>query len=564
MNWSRKAAGVLLIVGFFLSLAIGLAPRAKEPPPLLNPASYLKAMPPFDPSSIDHAAREFDGTLDKIISADNLQITGPADWLTICRRISLGLMGSGMSLEDIRFLEQFPQENRASVFLESCLADARWSNYWSERFTRAYVGDNNGPFLLYRRRKFRLWLADQLASDRPYDALVRQLITAKGLWTDHPEVNFYTATADGDENNRADPIRMAGRVSRVFLAKRIDCLQCHDDFVGNTSLASDEGMRSGTQIDFHRLAAFFDGVAVKNIVAGIDDDGRQYAATLLGQTEQTEIDPQVPFDEKLYNDDLPRREAIANWLTNAENDHFSRATVNRVWGLMTGRPLVAPVDDIAEDATLIGPLDSLAHSFVANGYSLKHLIRTIAATQTFQRDSRSEVFEITPEHETVLASFPIVRLRPEQVALSVFQTTHLSRLSDTSNILEQLGRSDELGKFLKDFGDLGDKELNGISTTVTQKLLLLNGNAITAATKLDLVENAVSRIGQFAKDEDSMTEQVYLTFVNRFPTSTERSAIRAACRSDKQDNSKAENNQAVMAIDLAYALINSAEFQWNH
>ena len=66
-----------------------------------------------------------------------------------------------------------------------------------------------------------------------YNEIVQQLLTDTGLWTDSPAVNFVTVTLDENNKNRPDPIRLAGRTTRAFLGMRIDCLQCHDDAIGN-------------------------------------------------------------------------------------------------------------------------------------------------------------------------------------------------------------------------------------------------------------------------------------------------------------------------------------------
>ncbi len=565
-RWIRRLATLILLFGFVFAIFIGTRPSRYESALSLRQASTLRNS---TSTAVDLlAVRRFDEAVKLVAESQSLQLAETSDWLTQCRRISLALMGSGMSFDDIRALEALPERERVSAFLESCLADPRWANYWSERFTRAFVGDNNGPFLLYRRRKFRLWLAEQFANDRSYDSLVRQLITANGLWTDRPEVNFYTATADGDEEGRADPIRIAGRTSRVFLGKRIDCLQCHDDFLGNVNLAEGEETRPGTQADFHRLAAFFDGVSVKNPLSGMVDDGREYKTTLLGQTDPEVIKPKTPFAHELFNDHLPRRAAFADWLTHPENQHFARATVNRVWNLMTGKPLVGPVDDINESDPMMESLEILSSDFVKSDFSIKQLIRTIATTDAFRRESRSDVFEVTSDHERCFAVFPVSRLRPEQIALSLFQAATLQRLNDESNILEQLGRNDQLNKFVQDFGDLGEKELGTIPPTVTQRLLLMNGGVVENATKADLVANAASRIGQFSKDEKDVIRQVYLTFLNRYPTEVELEQLLANYFADearKQEPFDASRNiKMEVACDLGYALMNSAELQWNH
>ena len=95
-----------------------------------------------------------------------------------------------------------------------------------------------------------------MAANRGYDQIVRDLITAEGLWTDRPEVNFLTVTFDSNDGN-PDPIRLAARTSRAFLGLRIDCLQCHNDFLGNVNLGDSDSIREGMQSDFHQLAAFY-------------------------------------------------------------------------------------------------------------------------------------------------------------------------------------------------------------------------------------------------------------------------------------------------------------------
>ena len=144
----------------------------------------------------------------------------PADWLTICRRLSLALVGNGLSLEEIRGLEQIEESKRERVHLENLLEDQRFHHYWAERWSRFLVGTDGGQFIVYRRRRFRIWLAEVFAANQRYDRFVRELLTAEGLWTDKPQVNFLTATFDSNDGS-ADPIRLAARTSRVFLGLRI-------------------------------------------------------------------------------------------------------------------------------------------------------------------------------------------------------------------------------------------------------------------------------------------------------------------------------------------------------
>ena len=131
-------------------------------------------------------------------------------------------------------------------WLDHILQDRRFADYFAERLARTFVGTEDGPFILYRRRRFVTWLEEQLAHNRPYDQLVRELIAGTGLWTDKPATNFLSVTCQPDHQNQPDPVRLAGRVTRAFLGLRLDCAQCHN-----------HPFADWKQADFQGLSAFF-------------------------------------------------------------------------------------------------------------------------------------------------------------------------------------------------------------------------------------------------------------------------------------------------------------------
>ncbi len=137
---------------------------------------------------------QLNAATDNYAKRSGLAVAQREDPLAICRRLSLALVGSTMSLEEIRAIEQIEPERQVAWWTEHLLADKRWSDNFSTRISRACVGTHEGPFLLFRRRKFNTWLANQLAEDVSYDKIVRQMVSADGLWTDTPAVNFVTAT----------------------------------------------------------------------------------------------------------------------------------------------------------------------------------------------------------------------------------------------------------------------------------------------------------------------------------------------------------------------------------
>src|SRR5262249_39105250 len=141
---------------------------------------------------------------------------------------SLALTGSIPSLEEIRQFEDYTGRDRLQWWVAGVLKERRFADYFAERLARAFVGTEDGPFLVYRRRRFVSWLSDQLHAGRPYDGLVREMIESEGLWTDRPSTNFITVTIEQDKKNAPNPERLAARVARAFLGVRLDCAQCHN------------------------------------------------------------------------------------------------------------------------------------------------------------------------------------------------------------------------------------------------------------------------------------------------------------------------------------------------
>ena len=493
----------------------------------------------------------------KMAHQAGVKVAPAADSLTIAKRASLAMIGSGMSFEEIRALQAVPENDRVHWWTSRMLEDARWADYFAQRLSRAYVGTANGPFLLFRRRKFNAWIAEQLAKDEGYNRVAHAMISAEGLWTDTPQVNFVTATMDEGKEGRGDPIRLAGRTSRAFLAQRIDCLQCHDDFLDKLNFGTEAEPVLGEQEHFHSLAAFYAGASAKNPFTGIIEDNEKYRFEFLGESAEREVEPAVPYAADLLPAEGKPRKRLADWVTHPENRAFARATVNRIWALMCSRPLVEPVDDIPLNAEVPEVLDVLADDFVAHGFSIKRLIRLIVESDAFQRHSRAE-FEITSEHENCWAVFPISQLRPEQVAGRLLQACSLTALDSKSSIFTQLKVFGDTQDFLQRFGDRGEDDFETDAVTITQRLIMMNGNLVAERTKVDLVANAATRIASMVASDEAAVESTFLAVMNRLPSDLESQ------RFTEYLVGKKGNARSQAVSDLYWALMNSTEFSWNH
>jgi hypothetical protein len=533
--WARN----LLFLGLVGAGLIALA-AALYPPGLPERRRYVD-LSATQSEEFRATVRDIDAAFARQWQEQEISPAPLAAELTILRRLALGLTGSVPSLEEIRQFEAYTGEDRVQWWLVGLFQERRFADYLAERLARAFVGTENGPFLVYRRRRFVAWLSDQIHANRPYDQVVRELFSSEGLWTDKPATNFVSVTIEPEKG--PNPERLAARVARAFLGVRLDCAQCHN-----------HPFQSWKQADFQGLAAFF-GQTEQGFTGIRDGDGELRLENRKTGTLET-IAPRVPFLGDLLPDDGTRRSRLARWVTDARNAYFARATVNRVWALLLGRPLVEPVDDLMMTDEVPTALELLADDFASHGYDLRRLIQLIAATRVFRLDSAAD-FEITDAHEKVWAAFPLTRLRPEQVAGAVEQVGSVTTLNQDSHILWRIIRAAGENEFIKRYGDTGEDEFDARGGTIPQRLILMNGTLVKEKTKAELL-TASGQIGMMAPDDRAAVENAYLGVLTRRPTPEESEHFQG-----RLQGSTGEQLQQQME-DLYWTLLNTTEFSWLH
>ncbi len=534
-----------LVIGGVFALGANLMPPSKPLPITSYDGSHFR----------DDSFRSTVETLNQIAHSnwqkEQLPFAGRADDLLIARRLSLALMGTTPSLEEIRQFESLPTDQRLDWWLDHILGDRRSADFLAERIARAVVGTEDGPFLLYRRRRFVTWLGDELTKNTPYDHMVRSMIAGTGIWTDQPATNFITVTSQAAEGNQPDPVRLAGRVTRAFLGLRLDCAQCHD-----------HPFASWTQDHYEGFTAYFGQTNLGFKGIG-DKKTKEYEVEDRETKAMRVVPPSVPFAKDLLTESGSRREQLATWVTHPRNPYFARAAVNRFWAVLFGRPLISPIDNLEpgsvpdrkEKSLADQLLDTLAADFVEHEFDLQRLIRVIAATDLFQLESACE-FEVTDRHEQAWCVFPMTRLRPEQVVGGLLQSASVSTIDAESHIVARLMRFGQQNDFIKAYGDTGDDEFDDRGGTIPQRLVMMNGNLIRERIN-DGILNASSRIASMAPTDAKAVELSYLAVLTRRPTKDEAHYFEAFLA--EKSLSRGQRLE-----DLYWALLNSSEFSWNH
>src|SRR5262249_20806906 len=153
------------------------------------------------------------------------------------------------------------------------------------------------------------------------------------------------------------------------------------------------------------------------------------------------------------------------------NPDFARATANRVWGLMFGRPFAEPVDDVPPaGAKGTEVLDLLAGGFVPSGYDLPRLVREVAASRAVRLCSELPEGAPRAAMEKAWAVFPITPLRPEQLIGGLLQAGSVRTIDRDSDLVTRVVRALRERSFVAEYGDPGADELAERPATVAQAL----------------------------------------------------------------------------------------------
>jgi hypothetical protein len=257
-----------------------------------------------------------------------------------------------------------------------------------------------------------------------------------------------------------------------------------------------------------------------------------------------------------------QREMLAEWLTRPDNAWFARNLANRLWAHFLGRGLVEPVDDVRSTNPPTNPelLDALAKQLVENKYDVKALIRAITASRTYQLSATPNA---TNERDEQNYSRAALKRLPAEVLLDmVSQTTGVAERfggSPPGTRAIQLWDSKASHYFLKVFGrperiSACECERSG-EPSVAQVLHLLNAPEIHA--KLSHEGGYIARAVKRLEKDEALVEELYLTFYSRKPTAEEAKTGR-----DYLEKRRARRREA--AEDLAWSLMNSLEFLFNH
>lgn len=546
-----------------LALTLGLAATSQAAD------EKLRTIPKWTARQL---AERIDAEVSKKLSDNDFDPAPRSSDAVFLRRVSLDIRGGPPSADEVIAFARDRAANKREAKIDEYLKDSGYAEHWADQWKRALIGRATTA----RRRLvplFEGWLEDELAKNRPYDALVRDVLTAEGMTTENAAV-AYTLRYEGK------PYDLAGATARQFLGLQIQCAQCHDHPYTDTK-----------QSDFLSMAAYFGRVGSRRM--------RQMGKPVFGVSERprgtlkvdANMEPVKPRDwgraispkfmiRGLEGDTSEGyRSAYAAMVTAPENKNFSRMAANRVWSLLFGRGLVNPVEDLEQGETLHPELlDLMARAFVGAGFDLRWLIKGIALSETYQRssrlrrgqkdaaaiarrtkrskdaDKREEAAQRAALERALFARAELRPLSPEQLVRSTMQATGLADLTSQRRVPGFRGRLRGITRqFTFTFDTGAEGEVTEFNGTIPQALLMMNSAFVNRA--LTLPQGAVSTIIDDYRKPEARIQRVFLSVLGRLPDSKEMRLYKGFIRKAGDDRAAYE--------DLAWVLMNSSEFLFN-
>ena len=463
------------------------------------------------------------------------------------RRVYLDTVGRLPTSNEIKAFLSDTSPDKRSNLIDTLLDTPAWAHLRTLKLAdmlRIHPRTlGNGAFGERGATLFHEWVHDAVTENRPYDAFVRELITARGSTYQHGPTNYYRI--------ERQPAGRAETTAQVFLGIRLSCARCHK-----------HPFDQWTTDDYWNFAAFTGKVRIQGgelyneQVISYNPRGRVINQSVQGNRGEVAL-PTFLGGESLapnYQGDV--LQVLADWMTSSTNPYFAKATVNRLWSHYFSRGIVDPVDDMRATTppSVEGLLEALADAFVESGFDTKHVIRQILNSRTYQLSAE-------PNETNQLDDRFFSRFYPRPMMAQVL----LDVLNDVTETEEKYGRYPAgtrsvalplpvSSRFLSLYGR-SDREFLGdldpkLEPTLTQALHMINSSYIHK--KLRNSNGVLARLIKESPDNGKLITELYLSTLSRFPTDEEFETAKFYIAESPKRRAGCE--------DLLWALLSSRSF----
>lgn len=352
------------------------------------------------------------------LSKDKLKPNAGISDEIFLRRVYLDVVGRVPNYHEAKaFLESKDSAKRQKLIHELLNSDgyvSSASNFWSDllRIKSRLLPGGQSP---EAGAAYMDWLKTALRENRPYDQMVRELLTADGAAYDNGAVGYYLRDAGMALDNMAV-------TTQIFLGTQMVCAQCHD-----------HPFDKWTQMDYYQMAAHSSAMTSFNGLTNQREIFRELGNTrarggerrmlnrafneILFRQRFTKIvmtdqklrlpsdyayengkpgdviHPLIPAgfgvsgkEEMIASETRPPIEAYAQWMTSKDNPRFTKVVANRLWKKLLGLGVIEPVDEFTDQTKAHNPelMTYLEQTMKAVNYDLRVFQEVILNSKTYQ------------------------------------------------------------------------------------------------------------------------------------------------------------------------------------
>ena len=447
------------------------------------------------------------------------------------RRVHLDLTGLPPTADVVRaFLADMrPTREKRSELIDQLIGNPDFVQYWTNKW--ADLLQVNSKFLGDEGAKlFHQWIQQAVAENRPYDQFARQILTASGSNKDQPAASYFKVLRTPEETME--------NTTHLFLGIRFNCNKCHD-----------HPFERWTQDQYYETAAFFSQVSLKpdpasgnRKIGGTAVEGAKplfeqvvdvSEGEMIHQRTGLPVEPEFPFAcEHPEPEDASRRQRLAAWMTAPDNPYFARSYVNRLWGYLTGVGLIEPLDDIRAGNPPTNPqlLDHLTTEFIDSGFDVRHIMRLICNSRTYQLSFETNRWNEGDHHNY---SHATPRRLPAEV---LYDAVHF--VTGAKSNIPGVPAGTRAAALPDADGGLADGFLTNLGRPVRESacecerstglqlgpvMALVSGPTVGRAIAHE--SNDLEALVRRLKDDSALVEELFLRILSRLPTDAEKQAF---------------------------------------
>ena len=467
------------------------------------------------------------------------------------RRATLDTIGALPSPEEARAFLADTDAHKRDKLIERLLAHPFYADYWANKWADL-LRPNSDRVGIKSVYVLDQWLRENFRANRPYDQFVRDIVLTEGNTHRFGPAVIY--------RDRREPADVTTMFSQLFLGVRLDCAKCHH-----------HPSEKWGQEDFFKMAAFFGPLKQKGagistpISAGNETFYFSPGKTVKHPVTGDVMEPQAPDGPpvKIADNTDPRR-ALVDWLTDEKNPFFAKAVANRIWAAFFGKGFVDPVDDFRISNPPSNPalLDALAQELVRQKFDLKALMRTILRSHLYQLSSTPGGFNAG---DTRNFSRSYRRRLPAEVLADAL--ADVTGVPDSYSGMPPGSRAMQAWTYKIDsqtmdaFGRPNSSSdcpcERDTRPSIVQSLHLMNSRLLQEKLASKDAAARVQSLAESARTPEEIVTELYLACYTRLPTDEELKiavgpfAVEGAAR-------------RTATGDVLWALLNSAEFVFNH